>query len=102
MTTTAQPPAPDLTREVCDAEPAVGVYAMPFVPASFAYGNKCLIADAHPIGMLAVNTAMCGGLDMTNDRWQQMVRNTLQHLNYSLTKFKAEVQMHADEIGLMQ
>lgn len=93
MTTTPKEPVPDLGLicDVCKAEPARGVYSVPFMPVSCAYGDECLRADAHPYGMLVANTVVCGGLENTAPEWKVMVGNTLSHLDISWDKFNADV-----------
>lgn len=99
---------PELTCEVCGNEPAVGVAAVPGVPYSAAYGRECLHANAHPYGILIANTAMIvwgyvdGDVDdplaNTADWWQQMVRDTLRHLDLSEEDFRREVAGVVDDL----
>lgn len=84
-------PEVTLFCEVCGDETAVGVAAVPGVPMSVPYGRACLNANAHPLGILIVNTACCGGLENTNEEWQWMVECTLRHLNKSKAWFVAQV-----------
>lgn len=77
--------------DVCDAEPAVGVGCPPMVAMSVAYCAKCLAANAHPWSILVANTAICGGLEQTNDAWRWMVESTCKHLGRSLEEFNAAV-----------
>jgi hypothetical protein len=82
----------ELTCDVCEQEPAVGVCCVPGVPISMAYGAHCLAANAHPLGILVANTACCGGdLDHLADWWQEMVTDTLAYLGKTKEWFEAEV-----------
>lgn len=83
---------PELICDVCHNEPAVGVAAVPGVPVSMAYGGHCLAANAHPYGILVINTAMCGGYDHTSEWWRQMVDDTLHHLGKDREQFDLDVE----------
>lgn len=80
-----------LTCDVCEAEPAVGVAAVPGVPMSMAYGRKCLDANAHPRFILVANTAQIGGLEHAAEWWKKMVEDTIVHLNLDRDEFDKDV-----------
>ena len=82
---------PELTCNVCGEETAVGVASMPGVPASFAYGRRCLDANAHPYGIVVANTAMIGDLEHTADWWKEIVACTLRHLDVPVLQFNQDV-----------
>jgi hypothetical protein len=88
---------PEITCQVCDAEPAVGVAAVPGVPVSMAYGSNCLAANAHPYSILVINTAMCGGYDQTVEEWRKMVDDTLAHLGKAREQFDADVEREMED-----
>lgn len=77
--------------EVCGKEAAVGVASVPMVPMSVAYGLACLRANAHPWDILAINTAVLGGLAHTNEAWRAMVEDTCKHLGRSQEEFETAV-----------
>jgi hypothetical protein len=52
-----------LKCEVCRNEPAVGVFCVPGIPVSAAYGKTCLERGADPYGYLRANVACCGGVE---------------------------------------
>jgi hypothetical protein len=82
----------ELTCDVCEKEPAVGVACVPGVPISMAYGAHCLAANAHPLSILVANTACCGGdLSHLAGWWQDMVTDTLTYLGKTREWFDAEV-----------
>lgn len=81
----------DLKCDVCDDEPVVGVFAVPGVPCSIAYGQRCLDANAHEWGLLVANTSICGGLDQMAGWWKQMVEDTCKHLGKTREQFDADV-----------
>lgn len=87
-----------LTCNVCGKNEAVGVAAMPGVPASFAYCRLCVNANAHPYPMIVNNTAMIGGLDDAADWWREMVECTLRHLGIERSKFDADVDEYMAEL----
>lgn len=84
--------------EVCHKEPSVGVGAMPGVPASFAYGRKCLEANAHPYDMVVINTAMLGGLDDVAQWWVDIVDSTCAHLGISKVRFDDDVRTAIEDM----
>lgn len=108
--------SPTLMCEVCESEVAVGVAAMPGVPYSAAYGRRCLDANAHPYLILVANTALMAGgypeadddpLTRTADWWQEMVQNTLDHLQIEREEFDSDVtqallDMQAEEAEQMR
>lgn len=77
--------------DVCKKEPAVGVACVPGMPVSVAYGRACLDANAHPYGLLVVNTALVGDYAKSAEWWQEMVDATLTHLGKSREQFDADV-----------
>lgn len=94
----------DLVCDVCGAEPAVGVAAVPGVPVSVAYGRICLSANAHPMWVLAGNTATIveSGQEWrehTADWWQGMVDDTLAHLAISEEDFIRQVDDSIQALG---
>lgn len=86
---------PELTCDVCSAEPAVGVACVPFVPMSVAYGRRCLDANAHPWDVLVANQACLGttslDADAVHPAWRSMVLDTLKHLGKTKEQFDADV-----------
>lgn len=86
-----------LSCDVCDNEPAVGVAAVPGVPISVAYGQKCMAANAYPWWVLVANTAAMGGLDESAEWWKQMVYDTCAHLGKTLAEFEADVATAIEE-----
>lgn len=87
-----------LICEVCNKNEAIGVACVPGVPISSAYCNECLKANAHPINILIINTAMIGGLDLSIDEWREMVFDTLKYMGKSLEWFNQEVDKTKSEI----
>lgn len=77
--------------DVCGKEEMVGVAAVPGVPMSVAYGRECLSANAHPVWVLAANTAMVGGYEHAAEWWQEMIDDTLKHLDVSREEFDGMV-----------
>ena len=104
-----KPDLPELTCSVCEAEPAIGVSAVPGVPFSVAYGLKCLRANAHPYNVLVANTASIvsevdmamgtGVLEPTADWWKKMVLDTLAHLDIAPEQFDADVRASARDMA---
>ncbi len=78
--------------EVCNNEPVVGVYCVPSVPYSAAYGRACLEANAHPWHILVANTACIGGLKNAHVFWKDMVKDTCTHLGKSMEEFEKNVE----------
>jgi len=84
--------------DACGRETATAVASLPGVPGlpgapiSVAYGKACLAANAHPWELLAVNTALSGGLDRCRPWWQDMVSATCRHLNRDPEEFTAAVE----------
>jgi len=76
--------------ETC-GDQAVAVIAVPSVPYSAAYCQKCLEANAHPWQILVANTAAMGGLKQAAPFWLEMVKCTCKRLGRSLDEFKADV-----------
>lgn len=81
----------ELKCDVCDNEPSIGVVAVPGVPASVSYGQKCFEANAHPWTILVANTAIGGGYDHMATWWKKMVDDTIKHLNKTREQFDADV-----------
>jgi hypothetical protein len=77
--------------DCCGEEPAVGVAAVPYVPISITWGSKCLQAGIIPYWVAVANTAVCGGLDQTNDDWKQLVKITLKYFGKTDEEFAADV-----------
>ena len=88
----------DSLCSVCEAEPAVGVACVPGVPFSASYGRRCLIAGAHPWGILVANTACLGGWDRAADWWKEIVLTTCRHLDRSVEEFKKAVTSSIEEL----
>lgn len=87
--------------EVCREEPSVGVFAIPYVPMSVRYGEKCLNANAHPWEILVANTACIGGRINSNEEWQKMIVCTCDHLNRTLQEFDLCVDISIKEMNSM-
>ncbi len=92
------------TCEVCGDEPSVGVAAVPGVPMSVSYGKRCLRANAHPLWILAANTAM--SVDAAENwrehlipEWQQMVDDTLRHLDKTEEEFLELVRLNIESLN---
>lgn len=77
----------------------MGVAAVPGVPVSVAYGRKCLEANAHPYWIMVNNTALCGGYARCAPWWQQMVDDTLSHLDLSRVSFDNDVAVALEELA---
>lgn len=95
--TTDEIKLPELTCDVCHAEPARGVACVPGIPVSVAYGPNCIAAGAHPYELLVANTAMIGGYLNAASWWQEMVDKTLAHLGHAREDFDALVTVTAAE-----
>jgi hypothetical protein len=67
------------------------VASVPGVPYSAAYCGTCLEANAHPYFIVVANTAYIGGLEHAAPWWQDLVRDTLVHLNKTPDEFSADV-----------
>lgn len=76
----------------------VFVACIPGVPYSAAYCRKCVLANAHPWGILVANTACCGGWKKCNDEWKQIVLDTCNHLNRTLDEFLTLVDKNIEEL----
>lgn len=87
--------------ETCGSESPVAVVSVPGVPYSAAYCAACLEADAHPWGILVINTAMCGGLDKMIDDWRRMVENTCARLGRTIEQFEADVKKDMERLENM-
>ena len=84
--------ADKLMCEVCKEEEAVGVFCVPGVPMSVAYGKKCLQANAHPWWVLVANTACINGLKNAAEWWKAMVEDTCKHLGKTIEEFNHDVE----------
>lgn len=87
--------------EVCHKNESIGVACVPGVPYSASYCKECLQANAHPIFILLANTSCIGKLDECADWWQQMVKDTCKHLNYSIEIFNQQVEEQIKETESM-
>jgi hypothetical protein len=76
---------------VCETNPAVGVCAIPGVPASDAFCSPCLRAGAIPMWAAVANTANLGGLDQAADWWVATVEATLKVVGVSRDEFETQV-----------
>jgi hypothetical protein len=85
--------------EVCKNNEGIGVASVPGVPYSAAYCRECLQADAHPLGIVVCNTAMCGGLNECAPWWIEIVEHTLSHLKISKEDFNKMVAKDEAEIN---
>lgn len=88
----------DLICEVCNKEKAVGVACVPMVPMSVAYCKSCLKANAHPWWILIANTVCIGGLNNANLCWQEMVKDTCNHLSKSIEEFNQAVKTELEQM----
>ena len=77
--------------EVCNDEPAIGVYSVPGVPMSCAYGERCIKAEAHPWGVLVANVSCIGDLSKAAPWVVEMVDATCKHLGKTREQFDADV-----------
>lgn len=77
---------------MCAAPEVLGVAAMPGIPISVAYCQSCLTANAHPLKLVIINTALYGGYDESAGWWQQLVDDTLEYLRYPRDLFDIRVQ----------
>ena len=84
--------------DVCGVNPQIGVAAVPGVPMSVAYCEECLRANAHPYGILVINTALLGGYEHAAEWWQQMVDDTLAHLSKPRERFDLDVEVELRNI----
>lgn len=92
----------ELQCNVCEERTAVGVAAVPGIPMSCAYCRECLVANAHPLGIVIANTACCGGYDRCSDWWQHMVDCTLAHLGKTREWFDVQVLEQMFELDHME
>ncbi len=76
--------------EVCNKMQAVGVCSIPGIAMSAAYCKDCLDANAHPVGSLISTIWCCGGWDMVNEEFQEMVMDTCKHLGLNLEEIIKE------------
>jgi len=76
----------------CNKNEAIGVCCVPAVPISCAYCKECLKNNNHPMSILIVNTACCGGLAYCADFWKDMVESSLKHQNKTMEWFSLEVE----------
>jgi hypothetical protein len=85
--------------DVCGENPEVGVAAVPGVPMSVAYCEECLRANAHPYGIMVINTSLVGGYDQAAEWWQEMVDDTLRHLDKTRQQFDLDVDHELRELN---
>jgi hypothetical protein len=86
--------------DVCGVNPQIGVAAIPGVPMSVAYCEECLRANAHPYGIMVINTAMIsGGLEEAAEWWREMVDDTLRHLGKTRAQFDLDVELERREMN---
>ena len=76
---------------VCKVRQAIGVACIPGMPYSDAFCQVCLQAGAIPYWAAVCNTALCGGWANVNDYWNEVVWDTLRHLNISPVDFSLDV-----------
>lgn len=79
--------------DVCGEREEVGVAFVPGVSMSIAYCIECLRANAHPYGIMVINTALIDGYDNASGWWQQMVDDTLAHLGKTREQFDRDVEI---------
>jgi len=77
--------------EVCHKADAVGVGALPGVPLSVAFCQRCLSANVCPWWVAVAQTALIGGLDHARPEWIEMVENTIEHLGMTRIEFDKAV-----------
>jgi len=92
-------PLKDVKCECCGA-PAIGV-ASTSIPYSAAYCQSCAEAGYDPYWVLVSNTAMCNGLENTNEEWQKHVKIGLVFYDKSLDQFNTEVQTAISDMETM-
>lgn len=89
MTTQAPP---DLGKcQCCNDEPAVGAAAVPGMPITIVWGQRCLEAEIIPYSLLVANTAMIGGLADAAPWWRALVKRTLKYFGKTDEEFEADV-----------
>lgn len=72
-------------------KPIIGVACIPGIPMSIAWCEDCLRSGAIPYEAAVCNTAMCGGLDHTNEVWQELVDVTLTYHGKTHEEFNMAV-----------
>lgn len=87
----AKDPLAGVKCEVCNDEPAIGVYSVPGVPMSCAYGEKCIKAEAHPWNVLVANVSCIGDLSKAAPWVVEMVDATCKHLGKTREQFDTDV-----------
>lgn len=89
--------------EVCGNEMSVGVFSVPGVPISMAYGKECRAAKAHPYGILVGNTAVAGDENEgMAGWWMEMVHATLRHLGKTEDEFWDDVAQARRDMTLAE
>jgi len=76
---------------VCGKDEKTKVCTIPGVPYSAAYCKSCFDANAHPYDLVVSNTWAAGGYNKCANWWQDLVDDTLEHLNISHSKFTKDV-----------
>ena len=68
------------------------VACIPGLPISVAYCDPCIVANAHPVELIAMQVALCGGtgavLDNVSVDYIPVVHDTLTHLGKSMDEFE--------------
>ncbi len=77
--------------QVCGEDREVAVCTVPGVPYSASYCQECFDANAHPYYLVVSNTWAAGGYHKCAGWWQDLVDDTLEHLNISFQKFNKDV-----------
>jgi hypothetical protein len=96
---TAPPPLlPELTCEVCNERPAVGVASIPGMPMSIAWCRECLASGAIPWWAAIAETACIGGLAHAADWWLDIVDATCRHLGRTRDELDAAVTAAINEM----
>lgn len=89
--------------EVCGNEQSSGVFSVPGVPISMAYGMRCRQANAHPYGILVATTACASDEDEgMAEWWMEMVHDTLRHLDKSEDEFWDDVAQARRDMALAE
>jgi len=77
--------------QVCGKDEKTKICTIPGVPYSAAYCKSCFDANAHPYDLVVSNTWAAGGYNKCANWWQDLVDDTLEHLNISHSKFTKDV-----------
>lgn len=78
--------------------PLVGVASIPFIPMSIAWCQSCLHAGVLPYWAAVANTASVGGIEQTNEGWQNLVEITLEYFGKSKAEFLLDVTKAEKEL----